>query len=119
MAKINSAERIAEYSVDFKIAVVKLTNSLDVKAIEIAETLRLHPVMVYRWRQEYREGKLCPPASRRISMTKKPSSPREDKAQKDELKRLRKEVTALKKENDFLKKWEQYLKDQKSNGSNL
>ncbi|CAA0098955.1 Uncharacterised protein [BD1-7 clade bacterium] len=118
MAKIKSAERTAEYSKDFKVAVVKLTNELDVKGTEIAQALNLHPVMVYRWRQEHRKGKFVAQASRKISMTKKPSIPAEDKALKEELKRLRKENAALEKESRFLKKWDEYLKEQKPNDSN-
>ncbi|WP_372878625.1 helix-turn-helix domain-containing protein, partial [Spongiibacter marinus] len=57
MAKIRSKERVIEYAIDFKIKVVKLTEKLDADTIQIAEILGLHPVMVYRWRQEYREGK--------------------------------------------------------------
>ena len=47
-------------------------------------------------------------------MTKKISTPKEDKDKDDEIKRLKKELAEAKKENDFLKKWERYLKDQKN-----
>ncbi|MDX1505571.1 MAG: transposase [Spongiibacter sp.] len=113
MAKIHSKQRVIEYAVDFKIKVVELTDKLDVETAEIAEILGLHPVMVYRWRQEYREGKLIATPTRRIHMTKEEAEPRHDETKGEELARLRKEVAALKKENDFLKKWEKYLKDQK------
>lgn len=114
MPKILSQERVIEYSVEFKIKVVKLTFELDVKAIDIAKVLNLHPIMIYRWRQEYREGKFVEEPSRRISMSKETSSPKEDKDKDDEIKRLKKELANAKKENDFLKKWERYLKDQKN-----
>ena len=39
MAKIVSAERVVEYSLEFKIRVVKLTLALDVKAKDIADIL--------------------------------------------------------------------------------
>lgn len=58
MAKIHSKERAIEYAVDFKIKVVELTDRLEADTIQIAEILGLHPVMVYRGWQEYREGKL-------------------------------------------------------------
>jgi len=57
MAKILSDERVVEYSTEFKVRVVELTNQLEVKATTIAEILDLHPVMVYRWRQEHRACK--------------------------------------------------------------
>ncbi len=108
MPRILSAERVIEYSVEFKIKVVRLTNELDVKAVDIANILNLHPMMIYRWRQEYSP-------SRRISMTKdsKPKNHEKD----DEIKRLKKELAQVKKENDFLKKWERYLADQKKSDS--
>lgn len=114
MPKILSPERVIEYSVEFKIRVIKLTFELDVKAIDIAKVLNLHPMMIYRWRQEYREGKFVEEPSRRISMTKEISTPKEDRDKDDEIKRLRKELAEAKKENDFLKKWDRYLKDQKN-----
>ena len=118
MPKILSSERVIEYSVEFKIKVIKLTFELDVKAIDIARILNLHPMMIYRWRQEYREGKFVETPSRRISMTKDTPLPKKNdeksNAKDDEIKRLKKELAAAKKENDFLKKWERYLKDQKN-----
>ncbi len=114
MPRILSPERVIEYSVEFKIRVIKLTLELDVKAIDIAKVLNLHPMMIYRWRQEYREGKFVEEPSRRISMTKDTSSPKENKDKDDEIKRLKKELAEAQKENDFLKKWERYLKDQKN-----
>lgn len=117
MPRILSKERVIEYSVEFKIKIIKLTYELDVKAIDIAKVLDLHPMMIYRWRQEYREGKFIESPSRRISMTKETTTPQEDKQKDDEITRLKKELSSVKKENDFLKKWDRYLKDQKSNDS--
>lgn len=117
MARILCKERVIEYSVDFKIKVVELTDKLDANTTQIAEILELHPVMVYRWRQEYREGKFIARPTRVISMTKQQSEPPPSKEARSELARLRKEVADLKKENDFLKKWDRYLKDQKSRDS--
>lgn len=48
MPRILSPERVIEYSVEFKVKVVRLTNELDVKAIDIAKALNLHPMMIYR-----------------------------------------------------------------------
>lgn len=66
MAKIHCKERVVEYTNEFKVKVVELTQELDVQAIDIANILNLHPMVVYRWRQEYREGKLLDEPSRRI-----------------------------------------------------
>lgn len=117
MPKILSAERVIEYSVEFKVKVVRLTNELNVKAIDIAKVLNLHPMMIYRWRQEYRKGKFVDLPSRRISMTKETKPPKANTDKDDEIKRLKKELAKAKKENDFLKKWDRYLKDQKKSDS--
>lgn len=117
MARILCKERVVEYSVDFKIKVVQLTDQLEVNATQVAEVLGLHPVMVYRWRQEYREGKFIAKPTRTISMTKEQAEPPQSKEERSELARLRKEVVDLKKENSFLKKWDRYLKDQKRHDS--
>ena len=121
MAKIISNKRVIEYSREFKTKVVELTEGLDVKATEIAKILNLHPMMVYRWRQEYREGKLYFEPSRRISMTKKTSnSPITDEqlSELKELKELRKKNTRMEKELEILKKWQGYLKDLEEKDSN-
>jgi transposase len=104
MAKILCEERVVEDTKEFKIKVVELTQGLSVKAIDIAEILDLHPMMVYRWRQEYREGKLIAEPSRRISMTTKHSTPPPNKQQKAEFNCLKKDNARLKKEVDLLKK---------------
>lgn len=117
MAKILSEKRVVEYSVEYKLKVIELTEKLDVKAVQVAEVLGLHPMMVYRWRQEYREGKFVTQPTRRISMTKEPPDRPKSEKEKSEIKQLRREVAELKKENDFLKKWDRYLKDQKKRDS--
>lgn len=117
MPKILTEKRVLEYSNEFKSKVVELTEGLNVKVIEIAEILELHPVMVYRWRQEYREGKIITEPTRRIGMEKKKIKTKSDKKKITELERLTKENARLAKENDLLKKWQGYLADQKKNVS--
>lgn len=120
MAKILSDERVLEYSKEFKVKVVDLTKQLDVQASDIARVLGLHPMMVYRWRQEYREGKLVADPTRRVSMTMDtPSPPKPTKKQLTENERLKKENARLKKENELLKKWRRYLAEVKESGSDL
>jgi transposase len=119
MPRILSTERVIEYSAEFKIRVVRLTLELNVQAIEVAKVLKLHPMMIYRWRQEYREGKFIDIPSRRISMTKKPTTRAKEKEKDKEIASLKKQLTSAKKENEFLKKWERYLKDQKKSDSAL
>jgi transposase len=117
MPKILSEERVIEYSVESKIRVVRLTLELDVQAAEIAKVLQLHPIMIYLWRQEYKEGKFMEIPSRRISMTKKSETIIEEKQRDKKIARLEKELASSKKENKFLKKRERYLKNQSKNDS--
>lgn len=117
MARIISEERVLEYTREFKVMVVQLTQGLDVKATEISEILDLHPMMVYRWRQEYREGKLDYEQTRKVSMTKKYTPSPADKSAKKKLEKVKKENAKLKKEVALLKKWQRYLTDLKQSDS--
>jgi len=118
MAKIKSKERVLEYSKEFKVKIVQLTEQLDIQAAQIANVLDLHPMMVYRWRQEYREGKLVSSPTRRVNMTlERKSPPPPTKKQLSENERLKKENARLKKENNLLKKWQRYLAEVKQKDS--
>jgi transposase-like protein len=37
---------------------VQLANQNGILAKDVAESLGIHPIMLYRWRKEYKEGKL-------------------------------------------------------------
>ena len=65
MAARLSAKKLPRYSVEFKRSAVKLTQIPGVEVQVIAEALDIHPVMLSRWRQEAREGRLRGTASGR------------------------------------------------------
>lgn len=46
------------YTLEFKLQSVKLANNPRVMAKDIAESLGIHPVMLCRWRMEYKKGEL-------------------------------------------------------------
>lgn len=46
------------YTLAYKLQAVKLANHPDVRAKDIAESLGIHPVMLYRWQMEHRNGEL-------------------------------------------------------------
>jgi len=118
MAKINTDKRVLEYSKEFKVCVVQLTDQLNVKATEIAAVLKLHPMMVYRWRQEYREGKLISSPTRRVAMSlDQKTPPKPSRKQLSENQQLKQENARLKKEVALLKKWERYLAEVRRNDS--
>lgn len=118
MAKIKSKERVIEYSKDFKVKIVQLTEQLNIEAIAIADVLGLHPVMVYRWRQEYREGKLKTNPTRKVSMAlDKKTTPPLSPQKRSENEQLKRENARLKKENQLLKKWQGYLTEVRQKNS--
>lgn len=58
MAARLSKKRLARYSLDFKLKAVRLTRLPGMEVQGVAEALDIHPVMLSRWRQEAREGRL-------------------------------------------------------------
>ncbi|MCU7914824.1 MAG: transposase [Candidatus Thiodiazotropha sp. (ex Gloverina cf. vestifex)] len=100
------------YDDQFKATAVALTNIQGVKATDVAEALFIHPVMLYRWRLETRNGTLM--------ATKKDINI--DPKMRAELKRLCKierEHNLLKQEHDLLKKAIQFSLERKKKSSNL
>src|SRR5215212_7871784 len=58
MAARLSRKRLPRYSLEFKRGAVKLTQVPGLEVQVVAEALDIHPVMLSRWRQEAREGRL-------------------------------------------------------------
>jgi transposase len=58
MAARLSRKRLPRYSLEFKLGAVKLSEIPGVEVRVVAEALDIHPVMLSRWRQESREGRL-------------------------------------------------------------
>ena len=59
MAARLSAKKLPRYSLEFKRKAVKLTQIPGMEVQVVAEALDIHPVMLSRWRQEAREGRLA------------------------------------------------------------
>ena len=57
MARRKGPKKTKRYPDEFKIKVVQLADHPDILAKDVAEDLGIHPIMIYRWRKEYREGK--------------------------------------------------------------
>ena len=45
------------YPDEIKIKAIQLADHPDILAKDVAEDLGIHPILLYRWRKEYREGK--------------------------------------------------------------
>ncbi|MCW9055930.1 MAG: transposase [Gammaproteobacteria bacterium] len=108
------------YTLEFKQQAVRLADLPSVSAIEIADTLGNHVVMLYRWRMELRNGTL----RENIHMKKDEKEPvkkqikRTDttKAKDDELIKAKKRIKALEhslaskeEEPDLLKKAKRFF----------
>ena len=74
---------------------------------DVAEALDIHPLMLSRWRKEYREGKFK--KTPRYQGNEEIMSKLPTKKELDNIQKLKKENERLRQENDLLKKWQRYL----------
>ena len=91
------------YGDHFKATAVELGALPGVQAQDVAAVLDIHPVMLYRWKQEVGEGKI-------VGQGKKGRLDTEMKRELGRLKRVEREHERLKQEHELLKKSIQYLK---------
>jgi len=94
-----------QYSDQYKIQAVELSLENDVQVKQVVESLELHPMMLSRWRKEYREGKFKGgkrQLKRLIDESQKPGK----------VAALERELVRLQQENEILKKWQRFLATQ-------
>jgi len=58
MAKTNGPVKIKQYSLEFKLKAVQLSDQAGVLIKDVAESLCIHPFMLSRWRKQVRDGEL-------------------------------------------------------------
>lgn len=106
------------YTLLFKLQAIKLADHPGITAIAVAESLGIHPVMLYRWRMEKKNGIL-----RDGYPMKKTSQPPKDKPQpkakleaeaellkaQKRIKELEKSLAASQEELDILKKAKRFF----------
>ena len=92
------------YTFAYKVKAVKESNKKGVKAIDVARALGIHPVMLYRWRQEFKEGRLS--ENKHMKIPQPP--PKKSREESDRLK-----VIILKKAKRFFS--DRRKKDTRSN----
>ena len=107
------------YTLAYKRQAVKLANHPDVRSKDVAESLGIHPVMLYRWQMENRRGELK--ENKRMKPTKPSPKRRPDRADplksaEEELKVAQKRIAKLERELanrndeiDLLKKAERFF----------
>lgn len=111
--------RYDRYTLEFKLQSVKLANHPGVKAKDVAESLGIHTVMLYRWQMEYRNGELrankhmkprTPSPKRRVRRVG-PDAINEDELSlaKKRIKQLERALASRTEELDLLKKAERFF----------
>lgn len=99
------------YEDSYKATAVKLGALPGVQAKDVAEVLDIHPIMLYRWKKEYREGTI-------MKKSQKGSLDTETIRELKRLKKIEKAHERLQMEYDLLKKSIQYCSDRKKRYSN-
>lgn len=104
------------YTLAFKLNAVRLTEHPNVVTKDVADALGIHPVMLYRWRMEVRNGVLREPIHMKNKPDSKPLSPdaaanteAELSAARKRIKQLEKALALREEELDLLKKAEQFF----------
>jgi transposase len=58
MGKIKGPRKTRKYPDEYKVKAICLADQPDILATEVADALGIHPNQLYRWRKEFREGKI-------------------------------------------------------------
>ncbi|MCG2754319.1 MAG: transposase [Desulfobacteraceae bacterium] len=87
------------YPDEFKIKAVQLADHPDILAKDVAEDLCVHPILLYRWRKEYREGKF-----KEDRRKKKIQIEAKKVSELLRIQELEREINKLRVENELLKK---------------
>lgn len=111
------------YTLAYKIQAVRLANHPDVKSKDVAESLGIHPVMLYRWQMEARRGELREnknmktekPSPERRPIRADPTKATEEKlaAAERRIKKLERQLAQRDDEIDLLKKAERFFQRKK------
>jgi len=100
-------EKHTFYNYQFKHTAVRVTNHPHIQSVDVAEALSIHPIMLYRWRQEMREG--------RIEDNDEEARSRSQLLQaKAKIRQLERQLKQLREENVILKKAERFFPEKKS-----
>jgi len=109
-----------QYTNVFKKVIVRLSNHSYIQANNIAEALDIHPVLIYRWRKEFNDGKLedevMTEPKKPVGPTKKDLNEKELELKKAlaKIKKLEGQLSRREEDIDLLKKAERFFaKNQK------
>jgi transposase len=111
MAARLGAKKLPRYSLDFKWKAVRLTQIPGIEVQVVAKALDIHPVMLSRWRQEAREGRL------RGSSPRSQPVPRVPVRELRRLQTLERAHALLQEEHELLKKAIRFCSEQRRTSS--
>lgn len=100
------------YTEEFKATAVRMSKAPGVLSKDVAESLDIHPLMLSRWRKEYREGKISA-EGKKIKLEGKRV------AELRKLRKVDKKYRLLQEEHALLKKAIQFSLELKKRNSSL
>jgi len=111
------------YTLAFKLQAVRLADHPNVTAIDVADALGIHVVMLYRWRMEKKNGTLCenkhmkkaPPPPKKQRTRTDPAKVKDDELIKaaKRIKELERALASTQEELDILKKARRFFEKTK------
>ena len=81
---------------------MKITDHPAIQSVDVAEALGIHPIMLYRWRQEMRDGKIEDNGEEARSRTELLDAKARIRTLERQLKQLRDENVILKESREVL-----------------
>lgn len=111
------------YTLEYKVQAVRLANHPNVRAKDVAKSLGIHEVMLYRWQMEYRNGELrankhmkpAKPSPKRRSSRNDPLRQKQDELEKanKRITKLEKQLAESREEIELLKKLDRFLEERR------
>ena len=108
MAKTNGPAKIKQYSLEFKLKAVQLSDQPGVLIKDVAQSLCIHPFMLSRWRKQVRDGEL---------VGDPPPLEQKEAAELQRLREVEKQFKRLQMEHDLLKKAIRFASERKMKAS--
>lgn len=85
------------YNFQFKHTAVTVANHPDIEALKVAEALDIHPIMLYRWKKDMRDGRIEDNGKQARSKTELEEARKKIRKLEEDNRRLREENVILKK----------------------
>ena len=96
MAAMKGPRKVRQYTAEFKLKAVKLSQIEGVRVQDVADALEIHPFMLSKWRKDVREGLI----KARVAVMPGARKQREVR----QLARVKAQYALLKEEHELLKK---------------